>query len=785
MMASTSNVHLFGVRHHGPGCARSLVKALEELQPDGLLIEGPPEADELLALVGAEGMEPPVALLLYAPEAPKYAAFYPFAEFSPEWQAIRYALRHGVPVRWMDLPQAHMLALARERETAPVATVPTLPGPAEGNATPSPLAGDGGQGNATPSPVVGEGGGNEPDLRHDPLGWLGQAAGYGGGEEWWEHTVEQRQDGAELFAAIAEALTAVRAETPPLTDPFEARREALREAFMRKTIRAAQKQGWERIAVVCGAWHVPALAQLPSASADNDLLKGLPKLKVEATWIPWTYDRLAAASGYSAGVDSPAWYEHLWRRGGRADPVAWFARVARLLREAEMDCSSAHVIECVRLSETLAAVRDRPAPGLAEMMEAARTVLTTGEDAPLRLIRRDLIIGRRFGAVADGAPTVPLQRDLEQRRKTLRLKFSATREPLELDLRKDNDLARSQFLHRLRLLRVPWGEVTQARGGKGTFREGWALQWRPEFALAIIEAAPYGNTVDEAASALAQRAATEARDLPALTELVSQLLLADLPAALAAAMRELENRAALTGDIPQLMAAIPPLAQVSRYGDVRQTDAAQVLHVLDGLVVRVCIGLVMACQALDDDAAADMAKRIRSLHPAIKLADRPDHLDVWLNALRQAADAGGVHDQVRGLAARLLLDERAAAENAATRMSRALSRAAAPEAAAAWLEGFLSDGGTVLVHDDALFHLVDQWVTGLSTDHFTQTLPLVRRTFATFPAPARRQIGERVKRETGEASLAEPAASVEDWDMARAESLIPALGLILGIGSPT
>jgi hypothetical protein len=139
MAASTNPVHLFGVRHHGPGCARSLVKALEALQPDCLLIEGPPEADELLALAGAEGMEPPVALLLYAPEAPKCATFYPFAEFSPEWQAIRYALQQGVPLQFMDLPQVHALALARERETAPTTPTLTLPRPGGGDSTPYPL----------------------------------------------------------------------------------------------------------------------------------------------------------------------------------------------------------------------------------------------------------------------------------------------------------------------------------------------------------------------------------------------------------------------------------------------------------------------------------------------------------------------------------------------------------------------------------------------------------------------------------------------------------------------
>lgn len=778
MAASTNPVHLFGVRHHGPGCARSLLKALEALQPDHLLIEGPPEADALLALAGAEGMQPPVALLLYAPEAPQYAAFYPFAEFSPEWQALRYALRQGVPVQFMDLPQTHGLALVKAQQTACSADNPDLEQQQTADEQNPPSAQE--------QRPADQSGGDEPDLRHDPLGWLGQAAGYGGGEEWWEQMVEQRQDGAELFTAIAEALSAVRAETPPLQEAFAARREKLREAFMRKTIRAAQKRGSERIAVVCGAWHVPALAEMPSASVDNELLKGLPKIKVEATWIPWTYERLAAASGYRAGVDAPAWYEHLWQRGGRADPPAWFSRVASLLRQADLDCSSAHIIECVRLSEALAAVRNRPAPGLAEMLEAAQTVLTTGEDAPLRLIHRDLLIGHRFGAVADGAPTVPLQRDLEQRQKSLRLKVSATQETLKLDLREEINRARSQFLYRLGLLRVPWGQVTEARGGKGTFWETWTLQWQPEFALAVIEAAPYGNTVAEAATAFAQRRTAEAPDLPALTELVRQLLLADLPEALAAAMQALENRAALTGDLPQLMSAMPPLAQVARYSDVRNTDAEQVLRVFDGLLARVCIGLIVAAQALDDEAAADLAERIGGLHRAIKLVDHPDHQSAWLNALRQVADASGAHDRVRGLAARILLDEQAdAAEDAAARMSRALSRAAAPDAAAAWLEGFLSDGGTILAHDQALFGLVDQWVVSLNVEHFIQVLPLVRRTFATFPAPVRRQIGERVKRASHPIASTAAALSAQDWDMARAEALIPTLKRILGIDSPT
>ncbi|KPV49127.1 hypothetical protein SE17_34365, partial [Kouleothrix aurantiaca] len=122
--------------------------------------------------------------------------------------------------------------------------------------------------------------------------------------------------------------------------------------------------GYERIAVVCGAWHAPALVDLASPKADAALLKGLPKTKLQATWVPWTHGRLAYGSGYGAGIESPGWYEHLWhgmRAGHTSTEVAtrWLARVARLLREQDFDVSSAHVIEAVRLAEALAALRGR------------------------------------------------------------------------------------------------------------------------------------------------------------------------------------------------------------------------------------------------------------------------------------------------------------------------------------------------------------------------------------------------------------------------------------------
>jgi len=275
--------HLFGVRHHGPGCARSLLGALDALQPDCLLVEGPPEGEAMLPFVLDAGLTPPIALLIYNPDDSQQAAFYPFAEFSPEWQALGHALARNTPTRFMDLPMGCQFALDKAqieavRQAAEAAASEAEAGAIEESKADAETDADG---SAEETEF------EEADLYADPLHWLGQAAGYDDGESWWNHLVEERNDSLELFAAIGEAMTTVRSEAPARRrSDYEQQREILREAHMRKCMRQAQKDGFERIAVVCGAWHVPALEKMPTAKADNDLLKALPKTKVAATWAP-------------------------------------------------------------------------------------------------------------------------------------------------------------------------------------------------------------------------------------------------------------------------------------------------------------------------------------------------------------------------------------------------------------------------------------------------------------------------------------------------------------------
>ncbi|MFI6108206.1 DUF5682 family protein [Streptomyces sp. NPDC051310] len=764
---------LLGVRHHGPGSARAVRAALDAAKPPAVLVEGPPEGDALLPLAADEHMRPPVALLAHAVDDPGRAAFWPLADFSPEWVAVRWALDHGVPVRFIDLPATHSLAMGAD-------------------------------------PTWGDGDEEEADgVRIDPIAVLAETAGYDDPERWWEDVVEHRgpvsarhgppDDGPDgdplaVFAGLAEAMAALREAYGHGGHP----RDLIREAYMRLQLRAARKTYGDGVAVVCGAWHVPALAARTTTTADRALLKGLPKVKTGITWVPWTYRRLARHSGYGAGIDSPGWYGHLF--GAPDRPVErWLTKIAGLLREEDRIVSSAHVIEAVRLAGTLAALRGRPVAGLTETMDAARAVMCDGSEVPLDLIRDRLIVGDALGEVPDTAPAVPLQRDLTRLQRTLRLKPEALERELDLDLRKETDAERSRLLHRLRLLGVAWGEPATGRGSTGTFRESWRLRWQPELHVRVAEAGVWGTTVLAAATAKAESLAVSATALGEVTALAERCLLAALPDALPVVMRALADRAALDADVGHLAQALPALARSLRYGDVRSTDTAALAEVATGLALRICVGLPPACTGLDADGAAEMRGHLDGVHTAIRLLPDGDEVTArWGAVLGALAGRDSVPGAIRGRAARLLLDDGRLAEDEAARlMGLALSPGTPPGEAAAWIEGFVgggpgaSGGGMLLVHDERLLALVDAWLTGVPADAFTGVLPLLRRTFGAYEPGVRRTLGELVRRgpaagaSTGGSTVRPGAPGFgPGLDEARADAVVPLVRLLLGAGGP-
>ncbi|KZM71512.1 DUF5682 family protein [Nocardia terpenica] len=832
---------VFGIRHHGPGSARSVRAALERFRPDHILIEGPADADPLVAYVAAEGMTPPVALLAYVPDSPARAAFWPFAAFSPEWQTLHYAVQNSVPVSFCDLPATHVLAMD-----------------------------------------------HEPGDRTDPLAALSAAAGYDDPERWWDAIIESGSD-ADTFDAITEAMSVLResaitAPNQPLTSPrsspsnhategaprhsgahlagthsaaedpgqkhagttsgtsagttsrtptgttsrtptgitsgissemttetstgmtsgtstgmtngtpadvsgaaVDAVRDPVdshtlvREAYMRQAMRKALKNGARRLAVVCGAWHAPALAgKLGPATADARLLKGLPKGKATLTWVPWTHSRLIGASGYGAGITSPGWYHHLFTQ--TEQPIArWLTKVAAPLRTHDLPVSSAHIIESVRLAETLAAMRGRPLAGLSEVTDATRAVLCEGDETMLRLVVTELVVGEALGSVPEDTPTVPLDADLRAQARTLRLKQQALAQQLDLDLRKERERARSHLLHRLRLLGIDWGTPTSSEvRSTGTFRETWTLRWEPELSVAIVEASRWGTTIRTAAEAkILDAVAAPRATVGEVSAALESALLADLGGAIDGLVARLESVAALDHDVTHLLTALPALIRTLRYGDVRGTDLTALAHVADGLLVRICAGLPSAVTGLDADAAAALRAQLDAAHLAIATRDDAWATGEWLTALRALADRADVHGALVGRAVRLLcdagiLDDRAAAR----RLAAALSVGHTPAEKAAWVDGFLGGRGLLLVHDRELLRLIDDWLRGLDEDQFVATLPLLRRTFGAFEAGERQAIAQALG---GGAPARRETPGRTDFDIERGTLALAAVTEILAV----
>ena len=739
-----TDIHLLGIRHHGPGSCRNILKALEQIRPDLILLEGPAEAEALMPFAADEQMKPPVALLGYQTDAPQNAVFYPLADFSPEWQALRYAILENVALRFFDLPLAHSLAIESENKN------------------------DSKHYEA-----------NDEDAKNpsDPFDLLAEAAGYSDGESWWNMNIEQRRNSSGIFEAVKEAVTALREALPG----YSSRIDLVREAWMRRMLRNAKKESFERIAVICGAWHVPALANMPKVKDDSELLKKLPKVKAECTWIPWTYNRLTFRSGYGAGIDSPGWYHYLWHHPND-DGTLWVGRIAALLRKKDMDISVAHVIETVRLAQTTAALRGLPSPTLAEYNEAVTAVMGFGDDMLLQLIKERLIVGDRIGTVPKAVPKVPLLIDVERLQKRLRVPFTAEIKEMTLDLRKETDLERSLFFHRLALLDIDWAKP-EAADGKGTFKEKWSLYHKPEQIVCIIERAVWGNTVEEAVQKYISKRMIGIARIPELTKLLNRVIPANLPKLMEAMTIQLDRLSAASADIVEMMEAIPDLVNIVRYGDVRRLDFSKVGNMLKAMAARILAGGLLVCINIDEEAASKLLEHISAANYAVSTLNDEELNGMWYEFVQQIRNSSGAHPLISGYAARILYDKKKISPE---EMSNALSFYSSvgntPSDIAYWLEGFLHASGSVLLLDDKLWQLVNSWLCGLSDENFIELLPIIRRTFSNFTTAERRRLGEKAKGfilngKNNEAAVENHSCNDED-----ASKVIPLLSRLLGIG---
>jgi len=754
-----SDIHYFGIRHHGPGSSKRLLAALDQLQPQYLLIEGPADCNELLPLLAHQQMKPPIALLSYAVEQASNSIFYPFAEYSPEYQACLWAANHQKPVEFIDLPISVRLAQMQIEQDANN----------DNDNNDDEITNENEQN--TSSNEIEDSDPQLATLLRDPIGALANIAGYEDAEGWWNDLIEQsRDDSLAIFEQVEHAMTALR---EPIADNSPAlEQDRLREAFMRLEIAKVAKNGDGPIAVICGAWHVPALKAKHTSKDDRALIKVLPKKlaasKYKSTWIPWTSSRLASQAGYGAGVAAPMWYQHLWQHRNQDDHIApWLVFIANTLRQQGAIVSTASIIEAQRLSLTLATVRDRPQPSFEEITDAVISCMCFGEHALWQQINKTVLLGNHVGEIPDDIELVPLLEDLQRLQKKYRLKPEALEKEHSLDLRSDIGQNKSVLLHRLQLLDVPWGNELDAGSSRGTFREKWRLVWQPEFAIKLVEHLVYGSTIEQAANNKVIGTLSEEQHLGKLATLVNTCLSASLSKATDFGLTQLTARAGQVSDCSDLLTSISPLIDISRYGTARTLALGQIDELIERLTIQAALALPYACRNLNDDETEHYRDNIHNAHRALVLhLNDTDTLAKWWQTIEDITHSEQSNYLLIGLCARLLYQaERLNREQLSLMLNKMLSPALPPAQSARFFDGFFTDAVDQLLYDSVLLNAINNWLLHLEETTFIEFLPLFRRVFSNLDAMERKRLFDTLFNSKSQSEITQnvDVAQYEHW----------------------
>ncbi|WP_198078892.1 DUF5682 family protein [Acinetobacter calcoaceticus] len=748
-------LHILGIRHHGPGSARSVCNALASIQPDCILIEGPPDANTIIAQLQHADFKPPVALLLNTPvqkEVRSQAVFYPFAEFSPEWQALQYALRKQVAVEFMDLPLQHRFALEKQWAEQRLQQEQVLADEQEVELNQ--------QDDIEPEHNLEQ---HYLSIRRDPIQLLAEQAGYQDSERFWEHLVEQQPHAGQMFTAISDAMAALRdhllSQQPENYTSEDQLLEQYREAYMRKVIKQAEKQGYQNIVVICGAWHAPILADLKAQNkADTALLKGLPKVKVDAAWIAWTHGRLSRDSGYGAGVNAVGWYTHLWKHyqhaldtdvDGEKITIDWLSQFAHALRQAGHDASSAQIIDAVQLIQALLQLRGRRIPDLEDLFEVIRSVLNHGLDLPQPVLAK-LLEDEQLGQVPDELIELPIQKDFLQQVKHFRLKLEAPHRDITLDLREAFDLAKSQFLHCVKLLGLAWAELIGTGAKQGNFKEIWQLSWQPESSLYLNEMSLWGNSIQLATQSYLENQIKQCEDVAQIAQLIENILLSGLDQSLNLALDKLNELTTQHQDPSIILATLKPLITAIRYGSVRQFSMQHLHQLVEHLAIRLMLSLPNYCVQLNAEMAQQFAQQLQALYELLEQLQKDELQQLWQDTLQQLLYLEQMQGYLHGCCVRLAREQQLIdVEQTQGFLSRALSIGQTADYSAAWFEGFLTHQALLLIHEQSLWDAVSQWVNQLQEQQFIELLPILARTASSFsPAEAQQLIQKVTQKST-------------------------------------
>ena len=540
--------------------------------------------------------------------------------------------------------------------------------------------------------------------------------------------------------------------------PFDFSYNLIREAYMKREIaKACTEFKPEEIVVIVGAYHLLGIQNSLPAMTDDELKK-LPKATAQLTLMPYSYLRLSSRTGYGAGNMAPYYFELMWRamQTNTMDKLAatYLTKIAKILRDQGQNASSASVIEAVRLANVLSAMKGGTYPVLEDLHDAVVTCFGGGGLSSVAEAINKVDIGTAIGALPEGVSQTPVQEDMNQELKRLKLTNykSAVAQDLSLDLRENLkvktkeaafiDLNRSTFLHRLEVLGIHFATQQRVQQDKASWAEKWVLQWSPEVEIEIVEANLKGETLEIAAAFILKEQLSEATDLSVVAKIIRQACECQLTHIFGNALSTLQSLLVDSNNFVETAFAAHELSMLIQYGDLRQFNLEPLKPILQQLFLRASLLLIDA-SSCDDKASKPIVDAMNTMEFISEQQYELVDTETWQKELTHLAWRDDVNTKLSGVAFAILLEHNLATEEECAReVSRRLSAGVPADLGASWFEGFSARNRYALLSRTIIWQELDNYVRQLDEEQFMRSVVFLRRAFADFEPNQKNSIAE-------------------------------------------
>jgi hypothetical protein len=716
-------LHVVGVRHHSPACARLVEAAILALRPKYVLIEGPADMNGRLDELTMQ-RRLPVAIYSYLSRPEGTAGSWtPFCDYSPEWVALKAAKKVRAEARFIDLPAWSKVFLHVRNRYA--------------------------------------------DRRlDDALDALCHEFGAEGTDALWDHLFEQPAEPEVQAERMRVYFEGVRAAEPA------GERDRIREAYMAACVAWALDQCSDKqsVVVVCGGYHAPFLeAEGPRAEpAWPELPVPEDGTRFGSYLVPYNFHRLDSFTGYQAGMPSPGWYQVVWEEGPERAPEAMLEAAVLRLRARKQVVSAADLISAWSLTRGLQQIRGHRVIARVDLLDGiAGALLKEAVDQPFPWSRRGGLAqgtapalvevvaafsGEREGKLTRGTPLPPLVEDVRRVLADLGLTPpDAGKRTVELRLDRDRDRDRSRALHRLRVLEVPGFERTSGPKNivDGELGERWTVARELKADAALIEAGAYGATLDGAATARLEERLLAVRDQ--LDALVQVLVDAVFTGVDQLAQRALDDAIAAAGAEPRLEVvgeALSLTLSLWRHDALMGSAGSKALATVIEAAFDRGLWLYESIDGPSSPADTGWVKACVALRDTLRHAGARLGLDeaATLAVMRRRSRSSEAPPALRGGALGFLWSSGAYADpaDAEAEAISALKASSRVDNLGDFLSGLFALAREEVMYAEGLIESVDAQVSDLGGHDFLVALPALRLAFSWFPPREKERIAKRV-----------------------------------------